>query len=111
MKLFAQRVAAGELVLETLKDASEADIRDRLLTCRGFGPWSVQYILLRGLGKFDCLPSQDVGLRRTIGRHLSHGRRLSPLQLERILARFAPFRGLAAFYLAADWRLQQRKTV
>jgi 3-methyladenine DNA glycosylase/8-oxoguanine DNA glycosylase len=111
VKQFAQRVAAGELALETLKDAAEAHIRDRLLTCRGFGPWSIQYILLRGLGKFDCLPSDDVGLRRTIGRRLSHSHRLlSPGQLERTLAPFTPFRGLAAFYLAVDWHLQQRLT-
>ncbi len=109
VKHFAQRVAAGELALEALRDAAEGHIRDRLLTCRGFGPWSVQYILLRGLGKFDCLPSDDVGLRRTIGRYLWHGRRLSPEQLERTLAGFTPFRGLAAFYLAVDWRLQQHK--
>jgi DNA-3-methyladenine glycosylase II len=65
VKHFAQWVAAG--ALETLKDAAEADIRDRLLTCRGFGRWSIQYILLHGLGMFDCLPSDDVGLRRAIG--------------------------------------------
>jgi DNA-3-methyladenine glycosylase II len=111
VKHFAQRVAAGELALESLKDAAEADIRDRLLTCRGFGPWSIQYILLRGLGKFDCLPSDDVGLRRAIGRYLSHGRRLNPEQLERALAPFKPFRGLAAFYLAVDWRLERRKAL
>jgi 3-methyladenine DNA glycosylase/8-oxoguanine DNA glycosylase len=111
VKHFAKRVAGGELALETFKDVAEADIRDRLLTCRGFGNWSTQYILLRGLGKFDCLPSDDVGLRRTIGSYLPRGRRLSAGQLERALAPFAPFRGLAAFYLSVDWRLKQRKAV
>jgi hypothetical protein len=27
------------------------------------------------------------------------------------LSPFAPFRGLAAFYLAVDWRLQQRDSL
>ena len=108
---FARCVSYGELALETLKHATEADVRDRLSACRGLGPWSVQYILLRGLGRFDCLPSDDVGLRRTIGRYLSRRRRLSPRQLERALSPFAPFRGLAAFYLAVDWRLQQRDSL
>jgi hypothetical protein len=49
--------------------------------------------------------------RRTIGRYLSRRRRLSPRQLERALSPFAPFRGLAAFYLAVDWRLQQRDSL
>jgi DNA-3-methyladenine glycosylase II len=108
---FARCVSQGELALETLKHATEADVRDRLSACRGLGPWSVQYILLRGLGRFDCLPSDDVGLRRTIGRYMSRRRRLSPRQLERALSPFAPFRGLAAFYLAVDWRLQRRDSL
>lgn len=108
---FARCVSYGELAIETLKHATEADVRDRLSACRGLGPWSVQYILLRGLGRFDCLPSDDVGLRRTISTYLSRRRRLSPRQLERALSPFAPFRGLAAFYLAVDWRLQQRDSL
>jgi len=108
---FARRVSNGELALENLKHATEADVRDRLSACHGLGPWSVQYILFRGLGRFDCLPSDDVGLRRTIGRYLSRHHRPSPRQLERALSPFAPFRGLAAFYLAVDWRLQQRASL
>jgi DNA-3-methyladenine glycosylase II len=106
---FARYVSSGELALETLTHASEAEVRDSLSACRGLGPWSVQYILFRGLGRLDCLPSDDVGLRRTISRYLSRRRRLSPSQLERALSPFAPFRGLVAFYLAVHWRLQQRE--
>jgi 3-methyladenine DNA glycosylase/8-oxoguanine DNA glycosylase len=101
----ARGVADGELALETLMHEPEAKLRDRLLMCRGLGPWSVQYILFRGFGRLDSLPSDDVGLRRAVGRHLLHRRRLTPKQLERVLSPFAPFRGLAAFYLAVDWRL------
>ena len=108
---FARHVSNGELALESLKHATEADIRHCLSACRGLGPWSVQYILLHGLGRCDCLPSDDVGLRRTISRYLSRRHRLSPRQLERALSSFAPFRGLAAFYLAADWRLRQRASL
>ena len=32
-----------------------------------FGTWSVEYFLLRGLGRFDSLAADDIGLRRTIG--------------------------------------------
>lgn len=106
---FARRVADGELDLEALKQQTDAEIRDRLMRCRGFGAWSVEYFLVRGLGRWDALPSDDVGLRRTIGVCLSHRRRLSPEQLECALSPFAPFRGLAAFYLAVDYRLHRQK--
>ena len=75
------------------------------MSCKGFGDWSIQYILARGLGRPDCLPSQDVGLRRVVGTYLARGRYLSPKQLEKALLPFVPFRGLAAFYLAVDARL------
>ena len=71
---------------------------------RGLGAWSAQYILVRGLGRPDCLPSDDVGLRRAAGEYFARGRQLSPEQLERALLPFTPFRGLAAFYLSVAAR-------
>lgn len=103
---FARSIASGDLDLEALKRKTDAEIRDHLMRCRGFGFWSAQYFLLRGLGRYDSLPSDDTGLRRAVGQHLSPRRLLSPAQLERVLAPFSPFRGLAAFYLAVDKRLQ-----
>ncbi len=103
---FARCVASGKLALEGLKHQTDAEVRDHLMACRGFGAWSVQYFLLRGLGRYDCLPSDDIGLRRTIGAYLAHRRRPSPEQLERALSAFVPFRGLAAFYLAVNSRLR-----
>lgn len=103
---FARSVADGGLSLEAMKHATDDEVRDRLSKCRGFGTWSVEYFLLRGLGRFDCLPADDIGLRRTIGRYLTHWRRPNPRQLERALSPFTPFRGLAAFYLAVYARLK-----
>jgi DNA-3-methyladenine glycosylase II len=107
---FAQRVASGDFTLEDLREQTDAEARDRLMSCRGFGAWSVEYFLNRGLGRWDSLPSDDVGLRRTIGLCLGLGRRLSSRQLERALSPFTPFRGLAAYYLAVDYRLRQQAT-
>jgi|SRR5581483_11611325 3-methyladenine DNA glycosylase/8-oxoguanine DNA glycosylase len=106
---FAKSVVSGDLALEALKHQTDTEVRNRLIRCRGFGAWSVEYFLLRGLGRFDCLPSDDVGLRRTIAPYLARRRRLSPRQLESALSPFAPFRGLAAFYLAVDFRLRQHR--
>lgn len=108
---FARLVVNGDLALEAMKHQPDAEVRKRLLQCRGFGLWSVDYFLLRGLGRFDCLPADDVGLRRTIGPYLNHRRRPSARQLERALAMFTPFRGLTAFYLAVDFRLRQRRSL
>ena len=98
----AQR--SGALDLDALKRKSDADVRACLMSNRGFGNWSAQYILERGLGRPDCLASDDIGLRRVVGKYLACGRRLSPEELEQALSPFTPFRGLAAYYLAVHAR-------
>lgn len=105
VKELAQHVSRGTLDFDALNEQSDERIRAELLAARGFGPWSVEYMLARGFGRPDALPSGDVGLRRVLGHYFAHGRRLTPTQLERKLAPFKPFRGLAAYYLAVHWRL------
>ncbi len=107
IKDLAARIASGSLDLDELKQQSDSHIREELLALRGFGEWSVQYLLSRGFGRPDALPSQDVGLRRAIGHYVARGRTLTPAQMERALAAFEPFRGLAAYYLAVHWRLHR----
>jgi DNA-3-methyladenine glycosylase II len=107
VKSLAQRIAEGALDLEALRRESDERIRGALVSNRGFGEWSVQYILGRGFGRPDSLPSGDTGLRRVVGQYLAGGRRLTTTELEQALAPFRPFRGLAAFYLAVHWRLRR----
>lgn len=107
VKALARRIAEGALDLEALRHESDQRIRDALVSNRGFGEWSVQYILGRGFGRPDSLPSGDTGLRRVVGQYLGGERRLTTAELEQALAPFGPFRGLAAFYLAVHWRLRR----
>ena len=108
VKGFAKRVAEGKFDLDALTRKSDVDARACLMSQRGLGAWSAQYILVRGLGRPDCLPSADVGLRRAAGQYFARGRQLSPEQLEQALLPFTPFRGLAAFYLSVATRLNHR---
>lgn len=106
IQALAARVANRSLDFEALTQQSDLRIREELLALRGFGEWSVQYILSRGFGRPDALPSEDVGLRRVIGHYFARGRTLTPNKMEEALAAFKPFRGLAAYYLAVHWRLR-----
>ena len=106
VKGLARRVTDGALDLDALRRESDHRIREILLSNRGFGEWSAQYVLVRGFGRPDCLPSGDVGLQRVVGRYFAAGRRLTAAQLEQALSLLSPFRGLAAFYLAVHSRLR-----
>jgi DNA-3-methyladenine glycosylase II len=78
-----------------LTSLPDEDARARLLELPGIGPWTADYVLLRGLGRLDVFPSGDVGAARTLGRIL--GRVIDPPAVGRIAARFGPLRGLLYF--------------
>jgi len=99
----ARAVASGALDLDALVTLDDEAARARLLDVRGFGPWSVEYVLVRGLARPDCVPVEDIGIRSVVGSALGRGR-ASPGQVQRFLAPFQPWRGLAAFYLLANAR-------
>jgi len=89
----AKAVASGDVPL--------AEESAGLLTgVRGIGPWTLQYLFLRGLGLADCLPAGDVGLARGLER-LS-GKRPSEREVKEMMARFAPFRSLATYHVWAS---------
>lgn len=69
--------------------------RARLLELPGIGPWTADYVLLRGLGRLDVFPAGDVGAARTLGRIL--GRVIEPRAAVRFAERFAPLRGMLYF--------------
>jgi DNA-3-methyladenine glycosylase II len=105
IQTLAGEITAGRLDLAALDTMSDAAAHEVLARQRGLGEWSVAYFLARGLGRPDCLPAEDVGLRRVAGRYLAGGARLSPQDLRAVLAPFAPYRSLAAYYLAVHARL------
>jgi DNA-3-methyladenine glycosylase II len=78
-----------------LTSLSDEEARTRLLELPGIGPWTADYVLLRGLGRLDVFPSGDVGAARTLGRIL--GRVIEPPAATRVAASFAPLRGMLYF--------------
>jgi DNA-3-methyladenine glycosylase II len=101
----AGRVVDGSFDLEGLKGMSDDEVRSVISGVRGFGRWSADYILIRGLGRPDAVPVDDLAVRTIVGRYLGDGSRMTAAQVEERLKSFAPFRGLAVFYLLVHHRL------
>lgn len=70
---------------------------ERLCALEGIGAWTAHYIALRAFGEADAFPAADLGLRKAYGA-LS-GTVPSAAELERIAAKWSPWRGYAAQYL------------
>jgi DNA-3-methyladenine glycosylase II len=101
----AAEIVAGSLDLDALERAPDDEVRARIVALRGFGPWSADYVLIRGLARPDAVPFDDVAVRSVIGKALGDGSRPTPAQAAALLAPLAPYRGLAAFYLLVAARM------
>jgi len=95
----AAKVAAGELRLDEMPTATGAG--KALLALRGCGPWTAQYVLMRGLGFRDCVPVGDAALTLALQRWFKLEARPDGPETLRLMAPFAPHRSLATFHLWA----------
>ena len=89
VRAFASAVVAGGLHLDQHEDT--AAVVERLCQLPGIGPWTAQYVAMRGLGDPDAFPLGDLGLRRATG--------LSDRALAERAERWRPWRAYAALYL------------
>ncbi|TAK71078.1 MAG: DNA-3-methyladenine glycosylase 2 family protein [Actinomycetota bacterium] len=85
----AERTVRGDLDLTA--SASPAQLRQQLLEIGGVGPWTAQYVALRGLADPDSFPVGDAGLQRA-ARSLG----LGPHDLVARSTAWAPWRSYAA---------------
>lgn len=93
-------VAAGEDV-EALAQGPVPQIEARLQGLRGIGPWTTQYVLLRGCAFADCVPVGDTGLGEALRRVHGLAQRPDPVATRALLEPLAPYRSLATIHL---WR-------
>jgi len=105
IRKLAAKVTDGTFDFEALKTMSDEQARETIMGLKGFGRWSADYILVRGLARPDSVPEDDLGIRSVIGEYLGQGKRLSALGVARKLEPLRPYRGLVAFYLLAAHRL------
>jgi 3-methyladenine DNA glycosylase/8-oxoguanine DNA glycosylase len=90
----AHEVATGRAPLEEL-DRVEA----RLRSISGIGPWTVEMLALKGLGRFDRLPAGDLAYIKLIGTLCRLGRRATVEEVHEFFAPYEPYKGLAGVFV------------
>ncbi len=98
-------VAEGALDLDGLAKRANDEVIAALMAVRGFGRWTAEWFLARGLGRGDVCPAGDLGVRRAIGHYYARGRDVSEQGVRRRAARWGDHRNLAVHYLLAGQRL------
>lgn len=87
------------LELDSLVDLEDAVVRERLMDLHGVGRWTAEYVLLRGLGRLDTFPGDDVGARKRLAKWLGRSAQLDYDAVARVVDRWQPFAGLVYFHL------------
>jgi DNA-3-methyladenine glycosylase II len=103
----SEQIEEGQLPLNEWVDAiPEEEIRTRLLSTRGIGPWTVSYALLRGFGWLDGSLHGDVAVRRNLQTLLGRTEKVGEEEAKQWLAEFSPWRALVAAHLWAMKRVE-----
>lgn len=110
LRATAQRVASGEVDLESWRNLDDPALRDALCTLPGVGRKVANCAMLFGFGRLGAFPV-DTWIARIMRKNYWRGRgRPTPLALERRLAgRFGPHAGYAQQYLFHHARMTKRK--
>jgi DNA-3-methyladenine glycosylase II len=101
----ARKVAAGEIDLEGLRTRSNEEVISILTSLRGFGKWSAEYLLARGLGRTEVVAGGDLGIQTLVGKYLGPGSRVSEEELRRMMEEWGPYKRWVVFYLFCASRL------
>jgi DNA-3-methyladenine glycosylase II len=94
----AGRIEQGTLCLDDITGLDDDGATGALQAVRGIGRWSAEYVLLRGLGRLQVFPGDDVGARNNLQRRLGINETLDYDGVRRITTRWAPYGGLVYFH-------------
>ena len=96
IRRLAAAVADGAIALDPGADPDE--VRTGLLALKGVGPWTADYVMMRGLGHPDVLLATDLGVRHALERF---GDGVAA-------TRWAPWRSYAVHHLWASLEADHR---
>lgn len=102
LKQIAREILAGRFDPEGLADLANEEAIERLLALHGVGRWTAEYVLLRGLGRTDVFPADDIGAQNRLTRWLEIERTLDYGSVKQKLARWQPYSGMIYFHLLLD---------
>jgi DNA-3-methyladenine glycosylase II len=95
----AGSIVEGRLDLTELEQLDNQECFRRLVALRGIGRWTAEYVLLRGLGRTNVFPGDDVGARNNLERWLHLRKKLDYERVQRVLHKWKDYGGLIFLHL------------
>jgi DNA-3-methyladenine glycosylase II len=104
----AQMAETGKLEQEELNKLDDDQVLGLLMNLRGIGRWTAEYVLLRGLGKIDVFPGDDVGARNRLAQWLGRDGPMNYEAVQRAVQRWDPYSGFVYFHLLLEGLTQSK---
>jgi len=98
----SREISERGLDLESLAELKNDQAVSRLVELRGVGRWTAEYALLRGMGRLDLFPGDDIGARNNLEQWMHLRKPLDYDRVAHVLRRWKPFGGLVYFHLLLD---------
>lgn len=95
----ASKLQRGNLDLENLEYCDNQAALQALEQLPGIGRWTAEYVLLRGLGRLNVFPGDDVGAQNNLARFLGRRKPLDYEEVRRAVAKWQPYAGFLYFHL------------
>jgi DNA-3-methyladenine glycosylase II len=92
-------IASGELRIDDLEDLADDKIIERLVKIRGVGPWTVEILLLFGLGRPNLFPKKDIGIQNAIKKQFQLESKPSFNEMDEYSREWSPYLSYASLYL------------
>jgi DNA-3-methyladenine glycosylase II len=86
-------------ILEAMNDE---EVKTSLSSIRGVGRWTAEYVLLRGLGRLDTFPGDDVGAQKNLQQLLHLEEKPSYEKIKELTSPWHPYAGFVYFHLLLD---------
>lgn len=102
----AKAVYRKELGLDSLEYEADPAVMARLRALAGIGRWTAEYVMLRGLGRLDVFPGDDVGGQARLMRWLGLKERPDYDATNKVLQKWSPYRGMLYFHLLLNDRAE-----
>ncbi|MBV9705798.1 MAG: DNA-3-methyladenine glycosylase 2 family protein [Chloroflexi bacterium] len=91
--------AFNEVDEHFLRTGDYEEVAAWLQHIRGFGEWSVGFVMLRGLGRMERVPLTEKHLLEAASRVYGHGKELSRREIVKIAEWYGVYQGYWAHYL------------
>ena len=96
-----EKVAAGEVPLDSLDDLSDEEVITALTRIKGIGRWTAEMFLIFRLQRPDVLPVGDLGITNAIQKAYRLRKKPTADRMRKLGEAWRPYRSIASWYL---WR-------